>query len=142
MRDIPTLFLSMVKNDTALIDLLGIGKNGADPRIYLYYNSEALIDEVRGLNAFITYALIATGVQTGGMLSPVYSFAIWGRRADTVERVRDRLVALFNKKALNTGVRTVYGKVVQENDSFQEQPKFNGKTLHIRFGFLELSEVA
>ncbi len=142
MRDIPETFLRLLSTDEAMRDLLGIGKNSDDPRIYLYYNSDSLVDEEQGLRAFITYALVATGVQSGGMVGPVYSFAIWGRDQDVIEQVRDRLVDLLDKKALNTGVRTVYGKVVQENDSFQDQPKFAGKTLHFRFGFLKLSEAS
>jgi hypothetical protein len=141
MRDIPETFLALLSSDAALRSLLGIGID-VDPRIYLYYNSNAEVDEERGLKAFITYALVGRGAQSGGMVAPVYSFAIWGRDQDIVEQVRDRLVDLLDKKALNTGVRTVYGKVVQENDSFQEQPNFGGKTLHFRFGFLQLSEAS
>lgn len=140
MRDIPEAFLVKMGNDSALRAILGIGIDG-DPRIYLYYNSEALIDDERGLKAYITYAQLAAGEQFGGTEQPVYSFVIWAHDPDIVEQVRDRLVSLFNKKPLVTVVRTVYGKKVQENDSYQDQPKFAGKTLHFRFGYLSLSEV-
>jgi len=142
MRDIPEAFLLKLASDSQLQTLLGIGRNGDDPRIYLYYNSDALLDEEMGLFGYITYAQLAAPEQTGGTEGPVYSFVIWARDPDITEQVRDRLVNLLNKKALVTTVRTVYGKKVQENDSYQEQPKFAGKTLHFRFGYLSLSEVA
>jgi len=142
MRDIPEYFLAAVAADAPLRALLGIGTDG-DPRIYLYYSDEALIDEENGKRSYITYALVGSATESGGVKEPVYSFVIWARDMDVVEQVRDRLVTLFNKKGLSTGTsRALYGRLVHENDSFQEQPNFAGKTLHFKFGFLSLSAVS
>lgn len=142
MRDIPEYFLAVVAADPTLKALLGITGDG-DPRIYLYYNSEALVDEQAGKRSFITYALVGSPAEAGGVKEPTYSFVIWARDMDVVEQVRDRLVALFNKKGITTAAsRSLYGRLVHENDSFQEQPNFAGKTLHFRFGFLSLSAVS
>ena len=143
MKDIPKAFLAAIAADAQLRTLLGIGVVAGDPRVYLYYNSTAFVDDQR--RAYITYALVGTPAQTGGTEAPTSSFVIWGRGKDLaiVEQVRDRLVTLFGKKGITTGTgRNLYGRKVHENDSFQEQPNFAGKTLHFTFGFLALSAIS
>lgn len=144
MRDIPDLFLSRIGTDAAFVTLTNRTGDG-DPRIYRYYNSDAVIDdpEVDGSGpkpAYVTYALLASPGLNGGMKEPTYSFVIWARSVVVVEAVRDRLVALFDKRTLTTPAgRSVYVRLVHENDSFQEQPNYDGKTLHFRFGHLALA---
>lgn len=141
MRDIPERFLVVILGDATLRALMGSDVDPNDSRVYRYYNSDAYIDDYR--RAFITWALIATPPLQGGVEDPVYSFVIWGRDIDIVEQVRDRLVFLFGKKGIATDTgRQLYGQKVHEQDSYQEQPNYDGKTLHFKFGYLALSAVS
>lgn len=140
MNDIPVKFTAMIQADPTLISLMGIGVEG-DGRVYRYYNADAYVDSVR--KVYITWSLISGPRQTGGVEEPVYSFIIWGRLYDDVVAVRDRLVVLFGKKGITTGAgRQLYGLKVHEQDSFQEQPNYDGITLHFQFGYLALSAVS
>ena len=123
-----------VMDDATLSTLLGVTE--ADPRIYWYYNGDAEVDEQRPV--YITYANIATPA-AGGTTAPVISLNLWGKSIETVEAVRNRLVGLFERTTLtSSGGRTIYSRFVNEQDQFQEQPKFAGKAMHLQLSFLTL----
>lgn len=135
MTDIKEFIISTLTSDGTIRTLTGASIE--DPRIYWYYQGDAEVTPTKP--AYITYALIADPEVTQAVASPIFSFIIWGRYDNVVAAVRDRLVALFNKQLLLTGTsRQLYGKLVTQQDSFQEQPNFAGITLHFRFGWLSI----
>lgn len=134
MIDIKDKLLDVLRADTALMAI--IGGTPADPRIYAYYEGQATISATKP--AYITYSQSASPEATFAVENPVFTFVIWARTWTTVERARDRFRALFHKQILITDApdsRRLYTKIINEVDSFQQQPDFTGKTLHVRAGW-------
>jgi hypothetical protein len=135
MIDIKDKLLDVARGDTALRGLLG--GTVTDPRIYPYYEGKAEISAVKP--AYITYSQSANPEPAFAIESPVFTWAIWGRTWTQVEAVRDRLRTLFQQQiyvTVSPYSRRLYTKVINETDSFQQQPDFAGKTVHIRAGWL------
>lgn len=134
MIDIKDKILDVLRADTALMGLLG--GTAADPRVYPYYEGQAIVNAQKP--AYVTYSQSANPEATYAVENPVFTFVIWGRTWTQVERIRDRFRALLHKKILITDApdsRRLYTKVINEVDSFQQQPDFAGKTLHLRAGW-------
>lgn len=132
MLDIKDMLVRLSTTDTVLRRLLKA--TTADPRIYSYYAPSAIISEQ--FPAYITYAQLAFPTMTGATGNPVFSLAVWGMNLDAVEPVRDRLVKLLHEIPITTpGGRTLWGTMVGDRDSYQENTKFTGKTLQFEFGF-------
>lgn len=132
-QDVKRAFLDSARADAALTALLK-GTVG-DPRIYWFFQAQAagILDSG---GAYIHYSLLNAPELRGGTGEPVFKFTIWSRDQETVESVRDRLFALWDKQKLTTGNgRILFGKCVHENDEFQEHDNFAGKTVHFRFGW-------
>lgn len=135
MIDIKDKLLDVARADTTLRTLLGGTLN--DPRIYPYYTGKAEITPEKP--TYITYSQSAGPEAVFAVENPVFTWVVWGRTWTQVEGVRDRLRTLFHKQILVTVApysRRLYTKVINEVDSFQQQPDFAGKTLHIRAGWL------
>lgn len=127
------MFVAVVKADTILKALSGA--TPADPRFYPYYSPSAIIDAARP--AYVTYATTTYPEVTTAAGGIIYTFAIWALNTDVMEDMRDRLVALFgdgHHYVLSSG-KTVRGDRIGEHDSFQENTKFAGKQIQIRFGY-------
>lgn len=129
--------LSALALDTALYELLGV--TPADPRIYWYYNGDAVLSETQP--AYITYMLINLPEIPGAVVSPILSLMIWGIDEQVVENVRDRVAALFGDeqgKELVFSNQTVWSKKTNESDSYQETPHAAGRTMQYRFSWTRL----
>jgi hypothetical protein len=143
--DIAQLLIATLRNDAAIQTLTGA--TAADSRVYAYYEPDANVNDWSAGDtqleanrpAYLTMALLSRpNPGTGAVVSPVYSFAIWGRVKDTVASIYARVEALLHKQRLSTGTsRTIYSKIVNVNDSTQVQPNFVGITVHIRAGYFE-----
>lgn len=134
MIDIKDKMLDVARTDATLMGLLG--GTTTDPRIYPYYEGKAEVTNTK--QAFITYSQSAGPEATFATENPAFTWVIWGRTWTRVEAVRDRMRTLFHKQIFVTNApysRRLYTKVVNEVDSFQQQPDFAGKTLHIRVGW-------
>ncbi len=133
MIDIRKYIVSLSTIDAQLKAALG-ATPPTDPRIYWYYQPAAIVDAQHP--AYITYALTASPEQTQATGDPVWNLAIWGLNAQAVDTVRSRLVVLLEEIPLTTGTgRQMWGTLVGERDSFQENTKFSGLTLQYEFGF-------
>lgn len=134
MIDIKDKIVDILRADTALMAI--IGGTAADPRVYPYYEGHANVNAQKP--AYVTYSQSANPEATFAVENPVFTFVIWGRTWTVVERARDRFRALFHKQIHITDApasRRLYTKVINEVDSFQQQPDFTGKTLHVRAGW-------
>lgn len=137
MKDIRIRIADLLRSDVTLQGLLG--GTATDPRVYWYYEGDATVGPA--IPAYVTISNIATPETGGAVLSPLFSFVIWARRQETVEAVRDRLMVLLHKKILITDPpdsNRWYAKRTAEQDSFQHQPNFTGKTVHFRFSRKEI----
>lgn len=143
MKDLRLRLGDMLRNDATLQAILG--GTPTDPRVYNYYEGDATVGP--DIPAYVTISNIATPETGGAVLSPIFSFVIWARRQDTVEAVRDRLcgvpgtAGLLHKQIIVTdppASQRWYGKRTAEQDSFQHQPNFTGKTVHFRFSRKEI----
>lgn len=127
---------AMLRNDTTLKPLLG--STATDPRVYHYYQPEAVIDDRQ--KAYITYAQLAFPEMTQSVGEPVFSLAVWGLNQETIEAVGERLVTLLHETPLTTLTgKPLWATKVGERDSFQENTKFAGKTYQFRFGFSRIT---
>lgn len=134
MIDIKDKLLDVLRADTALMTILG--GTPADPRIYPYYEGKADVKPAKPV--YITYSQSANPESPFAVQSPVFTFIIWGRHWTQVEAARDRFYVLFHKQIHVTVTpydRRLYTKVVNEVDSFQQQPDFAGKTVYVRAGW-------
>lgn len=134
MIDIKDKLLDVLRADTAFMALTG--GTVAAPRIYPYYEGKAEITPAKP--AYVTYSQSANPEAPFAVQSPVFTFIIWGRNWTRVEEIRDRFYALFHQQILVTTSpysRRLYTKVVNEVDSFQQQPDFAGKTIYVRAGW-------
>jgi len=137
MQGIEIKMISVIAGDATLQSLMGgDGDVSSDPRVYWYYQGDAEVTSAKP--AYITYAQLASPESSAGVGAPVYSMLVWGRDVDVVEQVRDRLETLFDKVTYTSPSpysKAFYGRLIHEQDSFQEHSNFAGKTLHFRFGF-------
>lgn len=133
MDDIKLKLLDMMRTDPTLQALLG--GSPPDPRVYMYYQGDALIDSQHP--AYITFSNISTPEAVQAVENPVFSIVVWSRTWSRCEEVRDRLRDLFHKKIFVTtpDSRRIYTKLVGEQDSYQDQPKYAGKTMQLRAGW-------
>jgi hypothetical protein len=116
-----------------------LGSTTTDPRVYFYYQGEAEISAQK--KSYITYAHLATPERTQAVGEPVFSLAIWAIDQATIKSVRDRLVVLLDETPLTTGSgKAIFATLIGERDSFQENTKFNGKTLQFRFGYSRVTD--
>lgn len=130
--DIKRLIVAKIRADVALKALLGVTTD--DPRVYAYYLPTATVSATQ--RAYITYAQTSFPEQTQATADPVFNLAVWGIDWEVAEAVRDRLVALFDEKALTTiHGRTVFGTILLQHDNYQENTKFTSVVVQIRFGF-------
>lgn len=133
MIDIRKYIVSLSTIDAQLKAALG-ATPPTDPRIYWYYQPAAIIDAQHP--AYITYALTSSPEQTAATGDPVFNLAIWGLNVQAVDTVRNRLVALLEEIPITTVAgRYVWGTLVAERDSFQENTKFSGLTLQYELSF-------
>ena len=133
VSDAKATFLAVME-DATLSGLMGMTVN--DPRVYWFFNGDARITEESPV--YVTYSNLSTPA-SGATSAPVLALNIWGKSIETVEAVRNRLVALCERRTLTSpGGRTVYAKFINEQDQYQEQPKFAGKVLHLQLSFLTL----
>jgi|OpeIllAssembly_1097287.scaffolds.fasta_scaffold00003_22 hypothetical protein len=133
MDDIKLKLLDLMRTDPTLQAYLG--GSVTDPRVYMYYQGDALIDSQHP--AYITFSNISTGEAASAVEEPVFSVVVWSRTWSRCEEIRDRLRALFHKKIFVTtpDSRRIYTKFVGEQDSYQDQPKYAGKTIRLRAGW-------
>lgn len=134
MRHVKEAILDAIEADTAFATLTGATAD--DPRLYWYYNGDALVDQSHP--AYVTYALTAGPQQATAVRQPSFTFVIWAKDTDVTEGVRDRLVALFEHIGLNMGGKTLFGTLINEADQFQQQPQFAGRNMVFQFGYLGL----
>lgn len=127
------MIVAVVRNDATIRALMG--GTASDPRIYPYYSPSAIIDAAHP--AYVTYATTTYPEVTTAVGGIIYTLAVWALNTDVMEDVRDRLVALLGDGAHHTlgNGQVVRGDTVGEHDSFQENTKFAGKQLQIRFGY-------
>lgn len=131
MQDIKLKILDVLRTDATLQGL--VGGTPSDPRVYVYYQGDAEITPAKP--GFVTISNTATPEATQAVESPIFSVMIWTRRWDRCEAIRDRIRALVHKTLVITSTgRKLYLKIVNEVDSYQHQPQYAGKTLHIRAG--------
>lgn len=134
MDDIKLKLLDMMRTDPTLQALLG--GSATDPRVYMYYQGDALIDPEHP--GYITFSNISTPEAVQAVENPVFSLVVWTRTWARCEEIRDRLRALFHQRILITAApdsRRLYTKLVGEQDSYQDQPKYAGKTIRLRAGW-------
>lgn len=135
--DIKEKLVDVIASDSTIQALLGIvnyGDPDADPRIYWYYQGDAILDE--RFPAYITYALVGAG-SPQATWNPTFSFNIWARTSKHAQAVATRLKHLVHKKTFSTGLQEFFCTIVHFNDIFQEQPKFAGFAVHIMTGYLD-----
>ncbi len=137
MQAIKQAILDAITGDTAFNT--ACGATADDPRLYWYYNGDAVIDPEKGLHAYVTYAMTARPEQTQAVLSPSLTFVVWAKDLDVVEVVSARLVAVLTRReGLLVNGEILWGEVVNEADQYQQQPQFAGRNMVIRFGKLNL----
>lgn len=128
------LIVTTVSTDRAMRLLLGIRPPYSDPRVYAYYAPTATVDDQRP--AYITYANTAFPEETRAVGEPVFNLAIWALDWDIANRVRDRLVDLFDERPqLTTKGVALFTKRIMEHDNYQENTKFASIVVQFRFGF-------
>jgi hypothetical protein len=139
MLDVSRLLVATLRNDTAYKALTGA--TASDPRIYPYFNAGAVIDPSQGLKGYITYAQTANPERTSAVGGPVYSIAIWANNFDTAEAMLERVKALLNfagneetTLTAPTSGEQYQPYVVGEHWAAQENTKFAGINLQLRFG--------
>lgn len=132
------LIVATLRADTVLKSVMGVTTK--DPRIYQYYQGEARIIPSEGKNAYITFALTADPERIAAVGQPVYTLAVWAADPDVAQQVVARVHALLDfegqlEQTITADDGTVYQPVcIGEHWSAQENTKFAGVTLQIRFG--------
>ena len=130
------LMVGTLRADPTLARLLGV--QAADPRVYRYYEPDAVIDADR--KAYITIALTADPERTGAVNQPTFTLAIWGGKYEYVEQVYLRVLDLLDFTTRPAEYLTTASGVqvqpvrVGAHDSAQENTKFAGRQLTLRFG--------
>lgn len=130
------LMVGTIRSDPTLIRLLGV--RSTDPRVYRYYEPDAVISDAQ--KAYITIALVADPERTGAVQQPTFTLAIWGIKYEYVEQVYMKVLELLDFTTRPSEyLTTASGVQVQpiklgSHDSAQENTKFAGRQLTLRFG--------
>ena len=130
--DVNQMLQQRLGGDSALVSLLG--RTPDDPRVYPYYNGDAIINASQ--RAYVTYAKTSFPERVTATGDPIWNLTLWAINWTVAAAVRDRLVALFDEQFVTTPAGVpLWGTKVNEHDNYQEDTKFASIVVQFRFGF-------